>query len=199
MMAVVRLLAFGEPDSPPDIEQLLEILYRTQAAKVLFGAASRGEVRFFGTCLKTGIRGLIPPEIFDVSNSLVNDDDTGIGPDLNDIATSDDAASYKRFRELMKDDKIERWRDVMVERASLGKWIGGLPKRKPSDDEARAAIRVAIDQNDGFIGQEAGAIIVRERYPGFNKKRAMALVKELTCNDIPGPKRRRKNRAANRA
>ena len=68
-----------------------------------------------------------------------------------------------------------------------------------TDDAARAVIcQVMIDSN-GFVGQEKGTEIVRLKLPGFPKKRAMQLVKELTGNDKPGPKGPRKNRARNRA
>jgi hypothetical protein len=60
-------------------------------------------------------------------------------------------------------------------------------------------IRAAMDRNGGFIGQKAGAELVREKYPGFGVKRAMALVKELTMNDKPGPKRPEKIVPNNRA
>jgi hypothetical protein len=60
-------------------------------------------------------------------------------------------------------------------------------------------IRAALDEQDGFIGQENGAEIVRRKFPKFPKKRAMQFVRELTGNDKPGPKGPRKNRARNRA
>jgi hypothetical protein len=72
-------------------------------------------------------------------------------------------------------------------------------KRPPTDDEAKAVIRFALDREGGFVSQEKGAAIVRGKYPTFPKKRAMKLVRELTGNDKPGPKGPRKNRAANRA
>jgi hypothetical protein len=65
-------------------------------------------------------------------------------------------------------------------------------RRRPTDDDVRSLIRTEITKNRGFIGQEEGAKIVRERYPGYNKKRAMAFVKEATKNDKPGPKGPRK-------
>jgi hypothetical protein len=74
-----------------------------------------------------------------------------------------------------------------------------LSKRLPTDDEAKAVIRVALGQEGGFVSQEKGAAIVRGKFPTFPKKRAMQLVRELTGNDKPGPKGPRKNRAANRA
>jgi hypothetical protein len=60
-------------------------------------------------------------------------------------------------------------------------------------------IRQALADSGGFLSQENGAEIVRLKIPGFLKKRAMQLVKELTGNDKPGPKGPRKNRARNRA
>ena len=69
----------------------------------------------------------------------------------------------------------------------------------PTDDAARTVIRQAMTDSNGFVGQEKGAEIVRLKIPGFPKKRAMQLVKELTGNDKPGPKGPRKNRARNRA
>jgi hypothetical protein len=68
-----------------------------------------------------------------------------------------------------------------------------------TDDEARAVIRQALNDSGGFVSQEKGAEIVRDAIPGFPKKRAMRLVKELTGNDKPGPKGPRRNHADNRA
>ncbi|MBV9288217.1 MAG: hypothetical protein JO288_10400 [Hyphomicrobiales bacterium] len=68
-----------------------------------------------------------------------------------------------------------------------------------TDEEARALIREALNDSSGYLSQEKGAEIVRAKIPGFLKKRAMQLVKELTGNDKPGPKGPWKNRAANRA
>ena len=68
-----------------------------------------------------------------------------------------------------------------------------------SDGDARKLILAAMDENGGFIAQEAGAEIVLAAAPGFGKKRAMNLVRSLTKNDKPGPKGPRKNCAANRA
>ena len=62
----------------------------------------------------------------------------------------------------------------------------------PTDDAARTVIRQAMTDSNGFVGQEKGAEIVRLKIPGFPKKRAMQLVKELTGNDKPGPKGPRK-------
>lgn len=72
---------------------------------------------------------------------------------------------------------------------------GALEAAVPTDDEVRALIREAIAQHGGFISQEKGAEIVRRRWPGFNKKHAMALVKGLTQNKKPGPKGPRKKSA----
>ncbi|MGC1863864.1 MAG: hypothetical protein WA733_22775 [Methylocystis sp.] len=71
------------------------------------------------------------------------------------------------------------------------------PARNPakienSDENAREIIRDAIKKNGGFIGQDKGAKIVRAAFPNFRVKRAMALVKELTGNDKPGPRGPRK-------
>jgi hypothetical protein len=54
-----------------------------------------------------------------------------------------------------------------------------------SDDAARQVIRETLRLSGGFVGQEKGAEIVRRELPGFPKKRAMQLVKELTGNDKP--------------
>jgi hypothetical protein len=71
--------------------------------------------------------------------------------------------------------------------------------RQASDDEARALIRAATRESNGFVSQEKGAEIVRSKFRSFPKKHAMQLVRELTGNEKPGPKGPRKNRAANRA
>ncbi len=64
-----------------------------------------------------------------------------------------------------------------------------------TDDDVRAVIRDAMAANGGFVGQEIGAKIVREKFPDFNKKRAMQLVKEATGNAKPGPRGPRNNHA----
>jgi hypothetical protein len=74
-----------------------------------------------------------------------------------------------------------------------------VPSGAAGDDDARAVIRRALSEQGGFLSQEKGAEIVRGKFPTFQKKRAMQLVRELTGNDKPGPKGPRKNRAANRA
>ena len=68
-----------------------------------------------------------------------------------------------------------------------------------TDDAARAVIRQALADSGGFLSRENGPEIVRLKIPGFLKKRATQVVKELTGNDKPGLKGPRKNRARNRA
>ena len=63
-----------------------------------------------------------------------------------------------------------------------------VPSKEASDDDARHIIREAMAANDGFISQKGGAEIVRAEIPGFNKERAMKLVKGLTQNTKPGPR-----------
>jgi len=89
--------------------------------------------------------------------------------------------------------------DVYLRRENMLNLWPPLAAANPSDDDARALIRAAIAEGGGFIGQDEGAEFVRRTYPKFPKKRAMALVKELTGNEKPGPKGPRKDRAANRA
>ena len=85
-------------------------------------------------------------------------------------------------------------REVFIERKAFEKWlqsqtvIDRSPQSECSDDDARAVIRRAMEENSGFIAQNVGADIVRKELPGFQKKRAMALVKELTENEKPGPR-----------
>jgi hypothetical protein len=67
------------------------------------------------------------------------------------------------------------------------------PQGKPSDDIVRELIRGELEKNEGYFSQECGAKIVREIYPKFPKKRAMALTKGLTGNETPGPRGPRKN------
>jgi hypothetical protein len=62
------------------------------------------------------------------------------------------------------------------------------PPKEATEDDARRLIREAIEANSGFIAQKKGAEIVRREFPGFNKERAMELVKELTQNTIRGPR-----------
>ena len=94
---------------------------------------------------------------------------------------------------------------LFFERRAFETWlksesaIASQATPEPSDDDARALIRVAMAEREGFVGQEKGAEIVRKAFPNFQKKRAMELVRELTGNDKPGPKGPRKNRADNRA
>jgi hypothetical protein len=65
---------------------------------------------------------------------------------------------------------------------------GAAVETSHTDDEVRALIRRAKDENGGFISQENGARIVRKEWPSVNKKRAMELVREITGNTKQGPK-----------
>jgi hypothetical protein len=68
-------------------------------------------------------------------------------------------------------------------------------RQSPSEDDVRKLIRRALyefQKRGEFLSQEKGAQIVLKEYPGFNKKRAMALVKQVTGNDKPGPQGPRK-------
>jgi hypothetical protein len=65
---------------------------------------------------------------------------------------------------------------------------GAASEIGPTEDEVRALIVKAKDENGGFISQENGAIAVREKWPNFNKKRAMLLVKDTTGNTKQGPR-----------
>jgi hypothetical protein len=92
--------------------------------------------------------------------------------------------------------------NVRVEREAVLREFpkeAALVRTLSTDDAARVVIRQALADSGGFLSQEIGAEIVRAKIPGFPKKRAMQLVKELTGNEKPGPKGPRKNRAANRA
>jgi len=62
----------------------------------------------------------------------------------------------------------------------------------PSDEDVLDLIHGEVAKHGGFISQKNGAKIVRTKYPGFNKEHAMALVKRVTGNKIPGPKGPRK-------
>ena len=66
------------------------------------------------------------------------------------------------------------------------------PPKEASDGQARDLIRSAMEANGGYIQQREGAEIVRTKHPGFNKERAMRLVKELTGNTKRGPRGPRK-------
>jgi hypothetical protein len=57
-----------------------------------------------------------------------------------------------------------------------------------SDDDARHVIEEALSRNGGFLSQKKGADIVRTKFPGFNKQRAMEFVKKLTRNTKRGPR-----------
>lgn len=71
--------------------------------------------------------------------------------------------------------------------------LSAPPTSEPTDGDARAVIRAAMEQNNGFIAQKIGAAAVRARFPGFNDARARELVKELTGNEKTGPKGPRKS------
>lgn len=85
-------------------------------------------------------------------------------------------------------------RMVFIEKAELSRWINSrLADRKsnapvPSDNEVRSLLRREVDKHGGYLSQEDGARFVRAKCPGFPKKRAMELVKELTGNTKPGPR-----------
>jgi hypothetical protein len=60
-------------------------------------------------------------------------------------------------------------------------------------------IREAVGANGGFLSQDAGAEIVRMRFPDIGRDRARDLVKQVTGNDKRGPKGPRRNSAINSA
>jgi hypothetical protein len=62
------------------------------------------------------------------------------------------------------------------------------PAKQATDDDARRTLLEAIHNTSGYITQKNGAEIVRSRFPGFKKERAMQLVKELTQNMKRGPR-----------
>jgi hypothetical protein len=57
-----------------------------------------------------------------------------------------------------------------------------------SDDEIVEIIRAASERNGGFIGQDAGAKLVRRRFPKVPRDKARKFVKRVTGSDKPGPK-----------
>jgi hypothetical protein len=63
-----------------------------------------------------------------------------------------------------------------------------------SDEQVREVVRIACDMNGGFVGQEEGASLVREKFPNVRRDRARRLVREVTGNDKPGPKGPRKQK-----
>ena len=65
--------------------------------------------------------------------------------------------------------------------------VAQIPRIAADDDAARPVILKTLNDLEGFVGQEQGAEIVRAKIPGFPKKRAMQLVKELTGNEIYVP------------
>src|SRR5271170_7577566 len=68
-----------------------------------------------------------------------------------------------------------------------------------NDDEIRAVIREAVAANGGFLSQDAGAEIVRMRFPEVRRDRARDLVKQVTGNEKRGPQGPRRNSANNSA
>jgi hypothetical protein len=94
----------------------------------------------------------------------------------------------------------EGYTSTLIARAELLAHFNGAPislveRAPPTDDEVRSILRQALKENGGYLSQDQGATIVRAKFPTFNKKQAMALTKELTGNEKPGPKGPRKNRA----
>jgi len=65
-----------------------------------------------------------------------------------------------------------------------------------TDNEIREMIRAACQGNGGFIGQNAGADIVRQHFPSVTRDRARELIKQVTGNAKPGPKGPRFRRSA---
>jgi hypothetical protein len=68
-----------------------------------------------------------------------------------------------------------------------------------NDEEIRAVIREAAAAKGGFLSQDAGAEIVRTRFPQVGRDRARDLVKQVTGNEKRGPKGPRRNSAINSA
>jgi hypothetical protein len=57
-----------------------------------------------------------------------------------------------------------------------------------SDELIRDLVRGLCETRGGFVGQEEGASLVREKFPNVRRDRARRLVREVTENDKPGPR-----------
>jgi hypothetical protein len=71
--------------------------------------------------------------------------------------------------------------------------------REATDDEIREVIREVVSANGGFLSQNAGAEIVRRRFPQVSRDRVRDLVKQVTGNDKRGPQGPRPNSAGKSA
>ena len=71
--------------------------------------------------------------------------------------------------------------------------------REATDDEVREVICEAVAANGGFLSQNAGAEIVRRRFPQVPRDCVRGLVKQVTGNDKRGPKGPRRNSAGKSA
>ena len=193
---VINLIAFGGPPSKPEtmpggLPNFEKIPRRRQAAAyVLFRAARGGKVKFVGSPKEdSDASDAIPAHYFDFRRALGHAD-SSIETDLRSIPMN----NYRAARE----GRRQTWWNVRIEKASLVACRKSeLPAEieskaalaGPTDDDVRVLIRDAIEASGiNFISQTNGAKIVRKKYPGYNKHRAMALVKKLTQNTKRGPR-----------
>ena len=118
-----------------------------------------------------------------------------------------------------RDDRMSVWReghfktdgegDFENVRVARDEVLREFPAERPeplaaasheaNDDEIRAVICEAVAANGGFLSQDAGAEIVRMRFPECQRDRVRDLVKQVTGNDKRGPKGPRRNSAASPA
>jgi hypothetical protein len=158
-----------------------KILQRCFASReALMDKLKCGQVEAYGIALGERLHGPIPKLGWETITTLFEYDDR--------IGSLD--VGY---------DGVTLYRNALVDAAAIQNFWPSIPKpvsiqELPSDDDVREVIRRMIRDHCGFIGQEKGANIVRKQFPGFPKKKAMQLVKELTGNEKPGPRGPRKNR-----
>jgi hypothetical protein len=161
-----------------------------EATEILESVLLKGKVRGFGVCCAKQAEGQRPITEIEWATRRIELKDGLLATPFRE--KPEHFPAILDIRVNAEDVRRECAKAIKVSQAEAKVNGASAP---PSDDNARVLIRAAMDRNGGFIGQKAGAELVREKYPGFGVKRAMALVKELTMNDKPGPKRPRKNRA----
>jgi len=178
-----RWWSLGPPQRREDYSRWegYEVDPRT-AVKGLWRALETGEIVVTGISKSEGVRRVIRPE------------------EWFDLKVDRSRAAVHFYLEGVHHDNGGRWEEAFSKvLLPVREVLRNFPSKDAaasetlgSDDEARQLIRKILGENDGYISQEMGAEMVRRKYSGFRKKRAMELVKEATGNDKPGPRGPRK-------
>jgi hypothetical protein len=183
--AYEKVVATLEPRARPGDEYLIsldeaarDVAFRTAhdaekiAERSFADALANGRLKRWGMSNGTMVRGIVSEEWKPTALGV-----PGLDSDFRDFTDSRDGDGSRIY---IEEKQLNQWLQTQ-----LAARKHGAPSKIVS--EVRSLIRREIDERCGRLSQRDGAQIVLKEHPYFGKKRAMALVKELTGNDKRGP------------